>query len=152
MTSKTGKGDAATSVPLRKAGSFDLSLFVARYGTIFALLILVIAFTLASGNFLTSRNLINVMRQVSVLTVISAGITIAVAGGEFDLSLGQVASMSMILVAGLMVRQEKSAFISILVAVAAGAVFGLINGLLGHTRPNSILDLHLRYRGRWPWE
>ncbi len=130
MTSKPGNGDAAASVPLRKAGSFDLSLFVARYGTIFALLILAIAFAIGSSNFLSSRNLINVMRQVSVLTVISAGITIAVASGEFDLSLGQVASMSMIVAAGLMVRQEQGTFISILAAVALGAAFGLLNGLL----------------------
>jgi ribose transport system permease protein len=130
MASKTGKGGASTSVPLKTASSFDLSLFIARYGTIFALLILVVAFAIGSSNFLTSKNLINVMRQVSVLTVIACGITIAVASGEFDLSLGQIASLSMIVAAGLIVRQEQSTFVAILAAIAAGAVFGIVNGLL----------------------
>lgn len=110
--------------------AFDVSLFVTRYGTIFALLILGVAFSIASSNFLDHRNLINVLRQVSVLLVISSGITIAVASGEFDLSLGQIASMAMILVAGLIVRQEQSPFVAIVVAILAGAAFGLINGLL----------------------
>jgi len=108
----------------------DLSLLLTRYGTILALLLLAVFFSFASENFLTSRNVLIILRQVSVLAVIAAGITIAVAAGEFDLSLGQVASLSMIVAMGLVIRQELSTFTAIFIAVAIGVCFGLINGIL----------------------
>lgn len=128
--SGTSTDEATTVRKLLGARRFDPSLFIARYGTIVALIVLIAAFTLASGNFLTSRNLITVLRQVSVLMVISSGITIAVAGGEFDLSLGQLASLSMILSTGLIIRQEQSTLVAILVTLGVGALFGLVNGFL----------------------
>jgi len=112
------------------ARGFDLSLFTTRYGTIAAFFVLFIAFTLASDQFLTSRNLINVLRQTSVLMIISSGITMAVAAGEFDLSLGQVASMSMVISMGLLIRQEQGTVVSIVATLLLGMAFGLINGFL----------------------
>ena len=126
MTKSTG----STAQSLRGSKGFDLSMFVTRYGTIVALLVLVVVFSLASDKFLTSRNVITIMRQSAVLMVISAGITIAVAAGEFDLSLGQVASMSMIILMGLIIREEMGTFIAIVAVLALGSLFGLLNGLL----------------------
>ena len=127
MTRSTG---SSATKSLGESRGFDLSLFVARYGTIFALLLLVIAFSLTSDRFLTSRNIINILRQTSVLMIISAGITIAVASGEFDLSLGQIASMAMIIVMGLLIRQELGTVVAIIVTVSVGMMFGLLNGFL----------------------
>jgi len=126
MTKSTG----STTQSLRAGKGFDLSMFVTRYGTIVAFLVLVVVFSLATDKFLTSRNVITIMRQSSVLMVISAGITIAVAAGEFDLSLGQVASMSMIILMGLIIRQEQGTFIAIVAVLALGSLFGLLNGFL----------------------
>jgi ribose transport system permease protein len=124
----TRSSSASKSLPGNRG--FDLSLFTARYGTIFAFLVLVIVFSIASDRFLTTRNVINILRQTSVLMVISAGITIAVASGEFDLSLGQIASMSMILVMGLLIRQEQSTVVAIVATLLLAMAFGVLNGLL----------------------
>ncbi len=115
---------------LPRSKSFDLSLFTTRYGTIAALLVLFIVFALASDQFLSGRNLLNILRQTSVLMIIASGITLAVAAGEFDLSLGQVASMAMIISTGLLIRQEQGTLVGIAAALGLGVVFGLINGLL----------------------
>jgi ribose transport system permease protein len=53
-----------------------------------------------------------------------------VASGEFDLSVGQVASLSSMLVAGLIVWHGQSLPVSIILPVLAGAVIGVVNGLL----------------------
>ncbi len=80
--------------------------------------------------------------------VISAGITIAVAAGEFDLSLGQVASMSMIILMGLIIRQEQGTFIAIVPSLP-GFVICLLRWTSCDPCQGAIADLYYRYRGYW---
>lgn len=109
---------------------FDLSALVARYGTVAAALVIFAAFALASGRFVSASNISNILVQISVLMVISSGLTVAVASGEFDLSVGQVAGLSSVLVAGLMVWSGLPVLVAILLSVAAGSVLGFVSGLL----------------------
>ena len=102
----------------------------ARYGTVAAALALFAGFALASSRFVSASNIANVLVQISVLTVISSGLTVAVASGEFDLSVGEVAGLSGVLVAGLMVWQGLPMAAAIPLAVLAGTVIGVLNGLL----------------------
>ncbi len=111
--------------------SFDRREFAARYGTLGAALLIFAAFAIATaGRFVTAENISNVLVQISVLTVISSGLTVAVASGEFDLSVGQVAGLSGVLVAGLMVWSNLPIAIAIPVSILAGTVPGVVNGLL----------------------
>lgn len=110
--------------------SIDWEDLLSRYGTVVALVIIFIVFALMEQRFISSRNLINILRQVSTLAVVAGGLTICIAAGEFDLATGAVASLSGILVAGLIVRQEQSVVVAVLVALAVGAAFGLLFSLL----------------------
>ena len=101
-----------------------------RYGTVAAALVIFIAFALASDRFLSVGNISNILVQISVLMIVSSGLTIAVASGEFDLSVGQVASLSGVLVAGLMIWASLPVAVAIPLAVLAGVAIGLVNGLL----------------------
>lgn len=107
-----------------------LGLLAARYGTVVAALAIFAGFALASGRFVSASNITNILIQVSVLTVISSGLTVAVASGEFDLSVGEVAGLAGVLVAGLMVWQGWPVAGAILAAVLAGTAIGVVNGLL----------------------
>ncbi len=106
------------------------SQFAARYGTVGAAIVIFAGFALASGRFVSAANISNVLVQISVLMVISSGITIAVASGEFDLSVGEVASLSGVLVAGLMVWSRLPIAAAVVLAILAGTVLGIVNGLL----------------------
>ena len=75
-------------------------------------------------------NISNILVQISVLTIVSSGLTVAVASGEFDLSVGQVASLSGVLVAGLMIWAGLPVAPAIALAILAGVVIGVVNGLL----------------------
>ncbi len=110
--------------------TIDWEDIIARYGTVLALIVVFIAFALLEKRFVSSRNLINILRQVSTLAVVAGGLTICVAAGEFDLSVGAVASLSGIFVAGMMVRQGQGMVVAILVALASGVAFGVGFGLL----------------------
>lgn len=126
-TKATAIDDAAV---LGRKRSFAMGDFIARYGTVVVLLLLVAAFSVLSPQFATANNILNIMRQVSTLALVATGATIAIAAGEFDLSVGTVASLAGILVSGLLVRQGQPFIVAFSVAIAAGVVFGIANGLL----------------------
>ncbi len=106
------------------------STFIAKYGTVMAAVLLFIGFSLSSGRFLSVDNLSIVLVQISVLMVVSSGLTFAVASGEFDLSLGQVTSLAGVLVAGLLVWSHLSTGMAILLTALAGIAIGFVNGVL----------------------
>jgi simple sugar transport system permease protein/ribose transport system permease protein len=111
-------------------GRLKTSTFVAKYGTVVAAVVVFVAFSLASGRFLSLDNVSIVLIQISVLMVVSSGLTVAVASGEFDLSIGQVTSLAGVLVAGLMIWSHLSAGAAILLTVLAGVAIGFVNGVL----------------------
>ena len=119
---------ATTATP--SARRVDISALGARYGTVGAAFLIFAVFAVASGRFVSAANISNILVQISVLTVISSGLTVAVASGEFDLSVGQVAGLSGVLVAGLMSWSGLSIPLAILLSVLAGTVLGIVNGVL----------------------
>ncbi len=119
---------AATS--LRPARRADLASLAARYGTLGAAVLIFAVFALSSEQFTSANNISNILVQISVLTVISSGLTVAVASGEFDLSVGQVAGLSGVLVAGLMAWSALPIAVAIALAVLSGVALGIVSGLL----------------------
>jgi ribose transport system permease protein len=101
-----------------------------RSGTLIGFLIVVIIFTLNNpSTFLTLPNWLNISQQVSMLAVVAFAMTIVMVMGDFDLSVGSMASLAGIL-AALLFRAEQPLAVGILVALGAGLIGGLINGLL----------------------
>jgi simple sugar transport system permease protein/ribose transport system permease protein len=104
--------------------------FASRYGTVFAALVIFVVFSIFSPRFLSANNLSNVLIQISALTVVASALTVAVVSGEFDLSVGQVAGLSSMLVAGLLVLNNQPVFAAIPLAILAGLTIGIVNGFL----------------------
>ncbi|MDP9097322.1 MAG: ABC transporter permease, partial [Pseudomonadota bacterium] len=117
-----------------------LGLF-ARYATILGLVAMTAAFAVLSPRtFPTVNNFTNVLNQASLVTIIAAGLTLAMAVGELDLSIGFAASLHGILVTGLVVSNKLPIPVAILIVVAAGALIGFVNGLIvTKIRVNSVI-------------
>jgi ribose transport system permease protein len=79
--------------------------------------------------FLTSRNLSNVARQISVVGIVSLGEALVIIAGGIDLSVGSTIGLSAVL-AALAATNLGSPLLGLLTALATGIVVGLINGLL----------------------
>jgi len=98
------------------------------YGVIIGFLVLCIAISIASPVFLTSRNILNLLRQSAVVGILSAGMTLVIISGNFDISVGYICGC-----AGAIMAKLVSAGIpigaAILVAVGAGALIGLCSGV-----------------------
>lgn len=106
-------------------------LVMAKYGTVVALVGMIAAFSIADpGLFLTTSNIVNILGQIAIIGVIASGLTIGLAAGVFDLSVGYVASFAGVLVTGLMVNQHLPIPAAIVVTLASCAGIGLVNGLI----------------------
>ena len=115
--------------------------FLARYATILGLLAMIAAFAVLSPRaFPTVNNFRNVLNQASLAMIIASGLTLAVVVGELDLSIGFAASLHGILVTGLIVSNKLPIPVAIGIVLAAGALIGLVNGLIvTKIRVNSVI-------------
>lgn len=102
--------------------------FIRDYGTLACFLLLVLLFAvLLPGTFLTGRNLFNITQQVSMLAVTAFAMTIVMAMGDYDLSVGSMASLAGI-VAAVTFRETDIALLALLAALAIGLLGGALNG------------------------
>jgi ribose transport system permease protein len=107
-----------------------MSKLLRRYGTLIGCAIILLVFWIAlPGTFMTARNWLNITEQVSMLTVVAAGMTIVMVMGDFDLSVGSMASLSGI-VAAVLFTFGYPMWEALGAALLAGLVGGLINGAL----------------------
>lgn len=106
-----------------------LSIAFAKYGILVSLLLLIIFFAIQAPNFLSVRNFMNLFRQISILCLLSFGLTYCMILNEFDLSVGEVAGLSGVLITSLMLSGYSFVF-SIFIVLILGFFIGLINGLI----------------------
>jgi ribose transport system permease protein len=96
---------------------------------LFALGLLCAALALASDAFLTLNNLLNVLRQASLLFLLASGLTLVILTGGLDLSVGANVAMSACLAASVM-KATGSTTLGVGVGLGSGVLIGLGNGLL----------------------
>lgn len=93
-----------------------------------ALILLFIAFSVISPYFFRSRNLSNVLYQVSAIGILAAGQCMVILTGGFDLSIGGIFTLSGWLMAYMI--QNVGFAEGVLVGVGVGLLAGAINGIL----------------------
>jgi inositol transport system permease protein len=122
-------------------GRSRLSELVRKY-QILGILILIIGLLaiLTEGTFLQPQNLINVVRQVSVIAMLGIGLTVVIISTGIDLSVGSILAVSAVVTASLVQEPDAAVVkypgldIPVLIAVGVGlmvgAGLGMVNGLL----------------------
>ena len=115
-----------TSRSTRPARRFDARAFAATYSTIAIFVVLVVVASFVSTNFLGSRNIDNVLRQVASTGVISMGMLLVILTGGIDLSVGSVAALGSIVCASLLT--SMSLWMAIPLSLAAGGALGCVSG------------------------
>ncbi|WP_226669905.1 ABC transporter permease [Metabacillus litoralis] len=107
--------------------TFDLFQFLYKYGTILTIVVLVAVFALSNPAFIQGNNVINILRSISIVTIIAIGITISLSVNGFDLSVGSVASLSNAIVISMFVWFSQNTFIAIFSAIVASLLVGALN-------------------------
>lgn len=101
--------------------------FLYRYGTLLVILLTVIGFSLANDKFLSYQNFTDILRSVSIITLLAIGVTISLIVGGFDLSVGSTASLATVTSAAALVLYRQETIVAILIPIAIGLLVGLLN-------------------------
>jgi ribose transport system permease protein len=99
-------------------------------GVAMALVILVLIFTLATPVFMTPNNLLNITRQISVISLIAIAMTMVIITGGIDLSVGSIIALAGIITASCIKEMQLPNIVGIIMGVLVGVATGMINGLL----------------------
>ena len=105
----------------------------AQSGLLLALVLLFVVLAVIAPNFLTTRNVLNVLRQVAFVGIIACGMTFALIGGDVDLSVGSVVALTSSLVAVLHVKAGWPLGLACVATVIEATLVGLGAGLFGVT-------------------
>jgi inositol transport system permease protein len=118
----------------------SLNLFLNKYGIVLILLAMLVAFSLLSEGFFTTRNIFNIIRQISFMGLIAIGVTMVILTGGIDLGSGSVLALAAVLATSLAQLPESATLkyaglsvpigVPVLVALLIGALTGWVNGAL----------------------
>ena len=131
--SRSAVSSFLASVWLRTVGGNRSTLLrvLGTYGTIIVLVIMLAAFSIAEpGTFATIGNFRNILNDMAIGTIVAGGLTVPLVAGDFDLSIGYVASFCGLLLVGLLSFNQLSIPIALLIVVATGAAIGVVNGVI----------------------
>ena len=99
------------------------------FALVFVILAIVIVMTFASPVFMTSKNIINIIRQISINGIIAVGMTFVILTGGIDLSVGAVVAITSV-IAGYLLEQGTYWLVACLAAVSISLIFGAFNGVM----------------------
>lgn len=103
---------------------------IKKISTFLILAFVFLFFTVATDNFFAVKNMINILRQVAVLGILTAGMTFVIISGGMDLSVGSQLGLTGVLCAMFITEFQINDFVSVVLAVLTATAFGVITGLL----------------------
>jgi ribose transport system permease protein len=119
------KTNSAANKKLSIETSVDLIL---KYNTLLIFLVLIIISSIISDAFFTSRNITNLLRQVSGIGIVSLGMLLVIITGGIDLSVGSIVAFAGVLSAYFLLYMPFS--VGIILTILSGVVIGSASGYL----------------------
>jgi len=98
-------------------------------GVLLALILIMLFFGFSTSTFFRANNLINVLRQTSILGIMTMAVTFLIISGEFDLSIGSTFALSGVS-AVVMMEAGVAPILAFLIALLFSCCIGLFNGLI----------------------
>lgn len=92
------------------------------------LLAIIIVMSIASSFFLTIDNITNILIQASIYGIMACGMTFAIIGGDFDLSVGSIMALSGLI--SVLAEPYTGQIFSIMMGILSACLLGMVNGFL----------------------
>lgn len=126
------------------------SLVFGDYMILLPTLILVVIWTVVAPNFMTYSNWMNLLRQVSLIAILAAGMFFPMLTGCIDLGLGSVVGITGIVFAKLLVDLQMNTLLAAVITIVLGAAIGAVAGILitQFGVPSFIATLGVQFIGR----
>ena len=106
-----------------------LSLPGRQLGTLFGLIGLCLILWILSPYFLTLSNLLNIVEQSSIISIIAVGMTFVIISSGIDLSVGSILAFSGVIIASLL-QMDLPILVALSMGLVAGSFCGFLNGVL----------------------
>ncbi|KHF27342.1 Ribose transport system permease protein RbsC [Anoxybacillus sp. BCO1] len=104
--------------------------FLYKYGTIIAIVVVISFFSITLDSFFTYANFSDILRSISIVTLVAIGITFSLIVDGFDLSVGSTVSLATIASASALVLHRQELFVALIVPLLLGVLVGLLNAFL----------------------
>ncbi len=101
-----------------------------KYGIWILLVVVFGFFSLAAPGFLTFKNVINILRQVSMFGIVVVGVSMVMIGGGMDLSVGAQMAVDGMLLGVMLTQMNLPIWLSVVITVAVGCCLGAFNGMV----------------------
>lgn len=124
------QGQTALSTTPRQSVLQQALRIISRSGLLLSLVVLFIILAATAPNFLTSRNLLNVVRQVSFVGIIACGMTLAMIAADVDLSVGSMVAFASALLGVLHVNVGLPLALAVPLVLLVGTLLGAIAGAI----------------------
>lgn len=118
-----------TAVKAEKRQGLDIKKFLANNGALVGLLVLCLALFIATPDFLTAGNMLNIGIQASTIAVLAFGMTFVIVAAGIDLSVGSVAALSAMVSASMFTTAGLNGWVALLGGLLTGAACGVASGL-----------------------
>jgi ribose/xylose/arabinose/galactoside ABC-type transport system permease subunit len=106
------------------------TLHLREIGVLAALILIGIFLTASTPYFLTTNNLLNISRQMVIISIMAVGLTYLIISREFDLSVGSTYGLSGIIAGTLVLKLGVDIWVAVPIVLVLGVLVGLINGLM----------------------
>jgi len=116
------------STPLSLMRNRKLGDILRKYQIMIGVGVVCLVFSLITPNFLSGRNIINILRQSSYIGLMAIGTTFVIIGGDFDISIGSTLALCGALVIMLQNNAALSWPVAVILVIFIGGVIGFING------------------------
>ena len=108
--------------------SFHIGRFLQTYAVLIMIVFLVIALSTLSENFLTLRNLLNILNQNAPLAIMASAMTLVIIAGGFDLSVAAIFAMGSVMSAWIALHVDP--YLGLFLAPFIGLILGTMNGVV----------------------
>jgi len=102
--------------------------FLKNQTNLIILIFLVIILTLAIPSFRQVSNFLNILKAISVISIVSCGMTLVVIGGGLDLSVGSTFSLAAVM--SIVMLNRHNVVLAIIVPIIAAIIIGILNGII----------------------
>lgn len=128
MNRPTAESDPSSKSLFQRLGAH---VFLYRESGLFVLVVLLVAvLAIARPNtFFTSMNLFNILRQVSLITIVAVGQTLVMTSGGIDLSVGFNLGLSGVMIAHF-IQQGTDPVLAVAIGILLSVLVGVSNGLI----------------------
>jgi len=102
--------------------------FARKYGILIVLVVMWILLMIVSPTFRTTKNAVNILRQVSVNGIIAIGMTFVIMTGGIDLTVGSLVAAAGVVSGSILVANPSNVLLAVAAGIVVCALFGAMNG------------------------